>query len=625
MVYMSKKLGVILQSLRKEQKINQKTLSRGLCSSVTLSRIETGEREPDYLLFDALFTRLGKDSRKWELILKENDKYLLGIRNHIESLIQVKGWKEIEREIEIYTDFMEVSKNLHEQYRYMIEGVLYRQKGNRKKALEKYIEALQKTNLEVDFYTLQIEHRLSRNELRTLCLMGQVLLEEREIVIESLYHYWKKLLQYIQKYCMDEWYRMKFHVKTIYYLAYILYCKENYMESFYYCKKGVDILVEKKSLYYLKSFLHLLEKLKEKGIDFTMSGMVWNDKIPFLINIMEEWELENQKFQEKENYIRSYQGVYSVNEIIKNTRIYCEKTQEDFMETRDGNKLIVDQAGMSQIEHGKREPRKEIIKYCFKTLGLEGKEERYQLPIRGEEFEIQELRWKIDFYISMHKEEKAEELYRILKEKINMDDIYNQQYMRTVNLFLREKEVEISDKEYQKNIFDILSLTVIDVDRIKNQEWSCFFTGQELVLLMNIGGAYHESGNYQEALHWYQKLERYFQDFYKLSGTRIYKSLLYNMSQVYGLIGEYKKSMEKSKACIFTEMLYSQGHSMCRAIFNIGWCFGKMMLESNDDEKKEEYRKYCNKYFLQSSCIAEIYQDLDVIEVIKEKRILWKI
>lgn len=66
----------------------------------------------------------------------------------------------------------------------------------------------------------------------------------------------------------------------------------------------------------------------------------------------------------------------------------------------------------------------------------------------------------------------------------------------------------------------------------------------------------------------------------------MYKSLLYNMSQVYGLIGEYKKSIEKNKACIFTEMLYSQGHSMCRVIFNIGWCYGKMMLESNDEEKK---------------------------------------
>ena len=622
---MSKSLGTLLQLLRKEHKIKQKTLSKGICSVATLSRIEAGEREPDYLLFDALFTRMGKDSRKWEFILKENDKYLLRKRNYIEYLLQVKRWEETEREIETYTDFMEVSKNLHEQYHCMIEGILYYKRGNRKKALEKYIEALQKTNLEVDVHALQIESILSRNELRILCLIGQVLSEEEEMSIESLYHYWKELLQYIEKYCTDEWYRMRFHVKTIYYLAYTLYRQENYMESFSYCKKGIDILVEKMSLYYLKSFLHLLENLKEKGINFTVGGIVWSDKIPFLIHILEEWELENQRFQEKENYIRPYQSIYSINEIIKNTSSYCGKTQEDFMETKDGKKLIVDQAGMSQIEHGKREPRKEIIQHCFKTLGLQGKEERYQLQIQGEDFEIQELKWNIDFYISVHKKEKAKELYKILKEKIDIHDIYNEQYVRHIDVLLKDSKSDMSDEEYRKEIFDILALTVKDIDKIRTKEWSYFFTIEELVLLMNIGGSYHKSGNYREALHWYQKLERYFQNFYKLAGTRIYKSLLYNLSQAYGLLGEYKNSIKKSKACIFTEMLYDQGHSMCRAIFNIGWCYGKMMLVSDNEEEKEEYRKYCNKYFLQSSCIAEIYQDLEVIEVIKEKRNLWEI
>ena len=285
--------------------------------------------------------------------------------------------------------------------------------------------------------------------------------------------------------------------------------------------------------------------------------------------------MENEKFQEKENYIRSYQSIYSINEIIKNTRKYCQKTQEDFIETKDGSKLIIDQPGMSQIEHGKREPREEIVKHCFKILGLEGKEERYQLAIQGEDFEIQELKWDIDFNISIHKKEKAKELYKILKEKINMDSIYNQQYVRKVELFIKGVETEILEEEYRKELFDILSMTVKDIDRIKSQEWNRFFTIEELVLLMNIGGSYHKNGKYEEALYWYQKLERYFQDFYKLAGARSYKSLLYNLSQVYGLLGEYEESMKKSRACLFTEMLYDQAHSMCRAIFNIGWCYGK--------------------------------------------------
>ena len=625
---MSENFALILKKLRKEQGINQKELSKGLCSISTLSRLESGEREPDYLLFDALISRLGKDSTKWEVILKKNDKDLLRKRNYIEHLLQIKQWEAVEKELEEleeYTDFRDVSQNLHEQYCCMIQGILYRKKGNRVMALEKYMEALKKTKLQINLNKLKIEGIVSRNELKILCLIGQVLSEEELISLSELCDYWKKLLSYIEKKCTDDWYRLKFYVKSIYYLAYILYRQENYIESVLYCKKGLDILVEKMSLYYLNPLIQLLEKLKEKKGDFIVSEIVWNDKISFLIDILGEWELENEKFQEKEEYMRPYHSIYSINEIIRNTRNYYGKTQEDFMETMDGEKLIVDQAGISQIEREKREPRKEIIQHCFKTLGLDGKEERYQLSVRGEDFEIQELRWDIDFCFSVHQEEKAEKLYEILKEKMDMNNIYNQQYIQKVELFLQVEKEKISNEEYQKKVFDILSLTVEDINKIKEQEWNSFFTKQELVLLMNIGGSYHQDGNYNEALKWYEKLERYFKEFYQLSGISIYKSLLYNLSQIYGLLGQYEKSIEKSKTCIFIEMAYNEANSLCRTLYNIGWCYGNMMLKTDNKSKKEEYRKYCDKYFLCSSWIAFLYKDIDVIEAIKEIRNLWKI
>ena len=64
---MPKYLGEAFLQLREECKISQEKLCNGLCSVATLSRIELGEREPDYLLFDALLTRLGKDSQKFDL------------------------------------------------------------------------------------------------------------------------------------------------------------------------------------------------------------------------------------------------------------------------------------------------------------------------------------------------------------------------------------------------------------------------------------------------------------------------------------------------------------------------------------------------------------------------------
>ena len=49
------------------------------------------------------------------------------------------------------------------------------------------------------------------------------------------------------------------------------------------------------------------------------------------------------------------------------------------------------------------------------------------------------------------------------------------------------------------------------------------------------------------------------------------------------------------------------------------------MLEAKNEDEKEEYRKYCDKYFLQSSYIAELYKDYNVQKVIDQKRDLWNI
>ena len=74
---MSKNLGTLLYNLRKELGINQKELSRGICSITTLSRFESGEREPSKIVFDTLISKLGKNSNKWEIISSENDKSLI--------------------------------------------------------------------------------------------------------------------------------------------------------------------------------------------------------------------------------------------------------------------------------------------------------------------------------------------------------------------------------------------------------------------------------------------------------------------------------------------------------------------------------------------------------------------
>ncbi|MCI9137001.1 MAG: helix-turn-helix transcriptional regulator [Lachnospiraceae bacterium] len=53
-------IGKMIYSLRLEKNMSQEDLCRGICSVTTLYRLETGERRPDILVFQALCQRLGK-------------------------------------------------------------------------------------------------------------------------------------------------------------------------------------------------------------------------------------------------------------------------------------------------------------------------------------------------------------------------------------------------------------------------------------------------------------------------------------------------------------------------------------------------------------------------------------
>ena len=614
---MSEGLGSILRKLRNSQRITQKELSRGLCSIPTLSRIEVGEREPDQMLFDSLISRLGKDSRKWDLILKEKDKLLLQKRNYIEYLIQIEEWEELEQELEKYEEFEGVENNLQGQYVCMIRAILYKQKGKYEDSLQVCYEGLEKTKLQIDNKYLKIEARVSRNELRILSLIGELLYEVETNSIEEVYSYWKGLLKYIENFCTDVQYRLRFYIQAHYYLASIAYKEMNYTESIFYFQNGVRELQEKTSIYYLEEYLYLLKKLKK--IDGTIFKSISDKEIYILLETLHEWQEKNKRLPNKEKYIKPSNNVYSINEIIKNGRYALGKSQEAIIEIEDGI-WIGDQASLSEIENGKRNPRKLTSDYYLERLGLRGTGEPFWLSVKGEDFDIQELRWEIDFSLSLHHLSKAKALLSRLKRMIDLSEVENEQYVRQIELFIKNKSEEISCEQWKSELLSILSLTIPNVDVMKER---AFFTREELFLIMNLGCMYHKHKEYKKALNYYEWLEKYFYNDYPLSSAAMGKTLLYNLSQVYGLLGCYEKSMEKIKICIFLEMLNLNSYIWSEALYNLGWCYGKMMLQEQDVKRREKYKEYYYKFFQQSYSLAVFYKNESLAEEIQNKFKVW--
>lgn len=623
---MAKSLGEIFRKLRKEQKITQKALSRGLCVMSTLSRIETGEREPDQLLFDSLMSRLGKESNQWDLLLKENDRRLLQKRNRIEYFWEEEEWEKVKQELEGYNKFDDVTVHLQEQYIFFIRAVLYKQEQKYEEALQSCYKGLERTNFSIDNVKseyFKIEERVSRNELQLLCLIGECCFYYKETTKPlNLYQYWKEILNYVVQNCTDEEYYFPFLIQAYFYLAYITYEQEKEIESIYYIQKGMEKNREKKSICYLYSFLQLIKKINKNNI-IKIDNME-KEEINILLETIKEWKKENKKIKEKENYIRPINNVYSINEIIKYARYKSKKTQEQMIGVDLEGKNIGDQAGLSEIENGKRNPRKTTVQHYFKQLGIQEVEESFILTIKTEDFELQEFKEKVDFYIAIQDFEKAKKLLNILKGKMDRSNPYNEQYIRAIEQYMKLRLEKIPCEIWKKEISDILSLTLGDISDKKIEEFA-FLTKEELLLFMNIGVGYHVNGEYKQALEYYEGIENSFFRIYPTASSDIYKVLLHNLSQVYGLIGRYEESMDKSRKCIFLEIANKKATRWYRCLYNIGWCYGKMMLEEVESIKKQKYQMLCKKYFRQAYELAKFYQDEVITNAIIEKRNIWKI
>ncbi len=618
---MSKNLGKLLHSLRKEQGINQKELIRGICSLSTLSRFESGEREPSKVIFDALVSKLGKNNNKWEIILNENDKLLMRIKNYIEYLIKAEKLVQLEEVLKQYEKLIKTDENLNNQYLSFVKAFIYKNNKEYKKAQEECIKGLELTKIKINLKKFKIDILLSENELRLICLLGKILLEQSTIETLYIFNYWKEIIKYVEKKCTDEEYKLNFYIMSFYNIAYILYINNKYDKSLLYVNHGMEYIVKNKSMYYLEKFLLLIIDLK-KYIDyeaFDISKNINYECIEVILEALNEWNLKN--FDEKEIYVRPYNNIYSINEVIKNTRNYNKKTQEEIILSLDENIFIVDKSNMSNIENCKQTPRKNSSKLFLQALDIGNEEESYRLSIMGDDFELQELACKIDFYIKYNYKE-AIKLLNILKNEIDINNIYNRQYIEKCELFIKDKISPLPYEEYKNEIFRILSITIKDIDKLKTEKWKRFFTKEELRLLLNIGRAYHKEKNYEETLIWFKKLEEYFEKFYDLSGIVVYRTLLYNMSNVYGLLGKYNESIDKSTDCLVFSTIYNEAYFFYRALYNIGWCYGKLMLES-DILKKEIYKNKSHKIFNQSKYMASLYNDEALKDYIDEKIKLW--
>lgn len=606
-----------LKNIRKEKKLSQKNIYEGLCSQTMFSKIEQGEKEADQLLFYAILGRLGISTSKYTLVLTKEEFMLSEQRTGIELCIRGERWREGEEKITQYrkNDFSNVTEQLHEQYLCFMEAKIAYGMGEFEKAIEKLKIGIGKTNQKLlDFINgvcLEQDFYLSILEMSQFCMfcelldkLGKQKEHRKELLI------WIK--NYLEKKIEDTEYKMKFYPIVSYFLA-LIDREEDILKCLVYCEEGIAFLKQYKSLLFLKEFLELYQEIiKEMGI----KGKEENEQYLSMLQFI-ECSLISEKVEKK----RPHLGTYFIGDIIKNTREYVGKTQEQLNYMDRIGKGKADPSTLSKIENGHRKPRKATCEHYFHELGLGQYDRKIATVIGG--FRVQELRWQIDYLLGERNFDQVRLCIGQLEEKLDLGFPINEQYIRWAKVVVDHHDGKVQLKQYREKLIEILKITWKDFEIEDEKKLTRLLSRMEITIYINIAQSYIKQEQYKKGIYLYQKLKEYFEEVYPMSGYSSYNFLCMNLEKALGLSGAYDESILQARRGICMEYFYADSVFLHEHLYNIGWNYGNQLKKSQNEIEKRKYKKACQFYLEQALKGAIFMNDLEVIQLIQEKKKLW--
>lgn len=154
-------LGKMIHDARERAKISSSELCYGLCSISMLSRIESGKRTPDFLLFSALLQRAGGSTSDLVYLCSKREVKLFSII-HDSYLFDTYSIDKKKKILEEYKQTALLSNNLEAQYYYYFSALCEK---NADKRYELILKALNCTLPSIDicndnFYCLSHMERI---------------------------------------------------------------------------------------------------------------------------------------------------------------------------------------------------------------------------------------------------------------------------------------------------------------------------------------------------------------------------------------------------------------------------------------------------------------------------------
>lgn len=571
-------IGKLVNYLRKKKDIEIKKLCLGVCSNVSLARLERGERLPDFFVMERILQRLGKSINKIEILPDEEAYEIYYLREVIEKSLERKEYEEVVNGINYYESLKVAEQPLHKQYIYKIKSVLEEEYySNIEKSAEYLEQGIQLTI--PNFKLIDMNNYLLGEEEMILILMWMERKNKRKEI--DVLEYREKILNYIRYTFSDEEVLANLYGKASWIFMKEFIKKGRKVEAARIGIHTIDILVSNGLLLNLPQFLELL-LLCYKNIN-EEKYQEWKKQRDALKWVYETYGKKYER--EKINMWKSYRQneIYLMSEIIGQERKLLKKSQE-----KVADELDMDQKTISRIEGGKYSPKPGTFQKLKEYMNIDRDICSTRLVV--DDFELLELERDISREMHYKRYEKAEHLYRKLKEKLCMKYNENKQYVKYMDVIFEEKNKIITKEEAIKRYKKAFSLSrknlkIDDLEKI-------VLNKNETTIINYIARMYNEMNRKEQAIYILKQTLKGFESskvdvkYHYVSVGLIYE----NLSIQYEENNQFDEALKYCEKGIIFELKCERGNVLGRYI----------MQKTYTKERKTEKKEACKYYYQQA-------------------------
>lgn len=244
-------IGHIIKETRLKKQISSSKLCAGLCSPSMLTRIESGERYPSKLLFDALMERMGESGKNYNFIGTSKESEIYHLIQTITTYYSQRNYDKLNKNIEHYRKIMNPKSALELQVLYLFECVL--SQDNPSSLYQKIMSAINLTIKNFDFNKISF-YMLSNYERLLLNALGFYYISSKEY--DKAISIFKNLQFFIEQYSNPD-YDILYISSVVKYNEIICYLrKQDFNEILYLCKKTIPQTLSNHSEIFLSSLYY---------------------------------------------------------------------------------------------------------------------------------------------------------------------------------------------------------------------------------------------------------------------------------------------------------------------------------------------------------------------------------